>query len=990
MKLQIYSACIKGGSSMGYTKHETMKKQRKIVSKSQRYKRKVLVNIFKFLLVGIVTFIIACAGAGFGMIKGILDNAPSVDEISIMPKGFKSYIYDQDGNEIKEISTIDSNRVYVYYDEIPEDYVNAFVAIEDQRFWEHNGIDVKGIFRAFALGVASGSFDQGASTLTQQLIKNHVFNVGLDEKTFMDRLERKIQEQYLALELEKKYSKEQIVEYYLNTIYLGRGVHGIQAASDKYFGKDMTELTVSEIAVIAGITQNPSKYDPVTAPESNAERRELVLKKMLELDYITQAEYDTAMADDVYSRIKAEYEEQVANDTVNTYYEDAILDALEEDFMEIYNCTEAEASTMIFTGGYSIYSVQDMEIQDICDEVINDPEYVSGYDAVGLDYYLTLKDTDGETMLNYDTYHLIEYYKEVTGNDKYNSIYDSEEEARIAADQFKEHMLEETGGTYYAERFTISPQPQFSFTIIDHTNGYVLAMVGGRGDKESNRGLNRANSPRSPGSTFKTLAAYTAYLDLGYGGLCSSLRDEEFRYFNGSVVRNHWGSKYKGYMTVRDALAQSANVIAVKAITEVTPEAAFEYLLAYGFTTLEDGSESPNTDITQSCALGGLTYGVTNLEITAAYASISNMGVYTEPVLYSKVVDHDGNVVIDNTDPTLRQRQIMKPSTAWQLLQALKSVVYAGTGGPAATRSGIACAGKTGTTSSNYDLWFCGMTPYYTSSIWMGYDMNVDMGSSNAHKYMWRDINDKIVEVKALDTSVSFPNAPDGVGSRSVCQISGKSPGPDCPTFSDYCGTDVGLGSCEGHEFTEFCAESGMLATSTCPNKVKYVVEEGPNENQQTAVGAPDEWVLPPVGTEIPTCTLHPEDAGVTITTSASEGGTISPSTTAPKGSTVTVYFTPYSGYKIDSVIVNGIAIGNPNSYTFTNIQANATVHVNFKRSSGGTGTQQPTTTQAPATTAAPTTTQAPTEEPTTTQAPVDEPTTTQAPTTDPTVPTTP
>lgn len=980
---------------MGYTKHETMKKQRKIVSKSQRYKRKVLVNIFKFLLVGIVTLIIACAGAGFGMIKGILDNAPSIDEINIMPKGFKSYIYDQNGNVIKEISTIDSNRVYVYYDEIPEDYVNAFVAIEDQRFWEHNGIDVKGIFRAFALGVASGSFDQGASTLTQQLIKNHVFNVGLDEKTFMDRLERKIQEQYLALELEKKYSKEQIVEYYLNTIYLGRGVHGIQAASDKYFGKDMTELTVSEIAVIAGITQNPSKYDPVTAPESNAERRELVLKKMLELDYITQAEYDIAMADDVYSRIKEEYEEQVANDTVNTYYEDAILDALEDDFMEIYDCTEAEAATLIYTGGYSIYSVQDMEIQEICDEVVNNPEYVSGYDAVGLDYALTLLDQDGETTINYGNESLISYYKEQTGNEKYNLIYDSEDEARVATEQFKEAMLEETGGTYYAERFVLSPQPQFTFTLLDQSNGYVLAIVGGRGEKTANRGINRAtDSTRQPGSTYKTLAAYTPYLDLGYGGLCSSIRDEEFRTYGGDTVRNHWGGTYRGYMTVRDALAASANVIAAKTITEVTPEAAFEYLLAYGFTTLHDGTTSPYTDITQSCALGGLTDGVTNLEMTAAYATIANMGVYTEPVFYSKVVDHDGNVVIDNTDPTKRQRVVMKESTAWQLQQALKSVVYAGTAGSAALRSGMICAGKTGTTSSNFDLWFCGMTPYYTSSVWMGYDMNVNMGSSGAHKYIWRDINDKIVEVKGLDTSATFPDAPDGVGTRSVCQISNKSPGPDCPTFSDYCGTDVALGSCEGHEFTEFCAESGMLATSACPNKVKYVVEEGPNENQQTAVGAPKEWVLPPVGTEIPTCTLHPEDAGVTITTTASEGGTVSPSTTAPKGSTVTVYFTPYSGYKIDSVIINGIAVGNPNSYTFTNIQANATVHVNFKRSGGGSTEQQttaaPTTTQAPTTTAAPTTTQAPTE--TTTQAP--EETTTQTPVTDPvtdpSVPTTP
>ncbi|MDD7283371.1 MAG: transglycosylase domain-containing protein, partial [Clostridium sp.] len=273
---------------MGYSKAETEKKQRKLVSKTQRNGRKILVAFFKIVLVCIIAVIIAGAGAGFGMMKGILDNAPDASNISIMPKGFRTNIYDKDGNVEKEIATIDSNRVYVYYDQIPKDYVNAFVAIEDARFWTHNGIDVRGIFRAFVNGAKSGNFNEGASTLTQQLIKNQVFNVGLDETTFMDKLERKIQEQYLAIELEKKYTKEEIVEYYLNTIYLGRGVSGIQAASEKYFGKDMTELTVSEIAVIAGITQNPSRDDPVANPDEKAKRRQKVRGKILQYEYITQ------------------------------------------------------------------------------------------------------------------------------------------------------------------------------------------------------------------------------------------------------------------------------------------------------------------------------------------------------------------------------------------------------------------------------------------------------------------------------------------------------------------------------------------------------------------------------------------------------------------------------------------------------------------------------------------------------------------------------
>ena len=325
---------------MGYSKAETEKKQRKLVSKTQRNTRKVLVILFKIILVGIIAVIIAGAGAGFGMMKGILDNAPDTSSINIVPQGYRSNIRSQDGSVEKEISTIDSNRVYVYYDQIPKDMVNAFVAIEDQRFWTHNGIDVRGIFRAFAKGAASGHFNEGASTLTQQLIKNQVFNVGLDETTFMDKLERKIQEQYLAIELEKQYTKEEIVEYYLNTIYLGRGVSGVQAASEKYFGKDMTELTISEIAVIAGIPQNPSRYDPVANPDENKKRRAEVLKKMLDQEYITQQQYDEAVADDVYARIDAEHEVQLAESDVNTFYQDAIINGVIEKFMDMYGCTK--------------------------------------------------------------------------------------------------------------------------------------------------------------------------------------------------------------------------------------------------------------------------------------------------------------------------------------------------------------------------------------------------------------------------------------------------------------------------------------------------------------------------------------------------------------------------------------------------------------------------------------------------------------------------
>lgn len=956
---------------MGYARQETERKQRRLVSKAQRNRRKIFVNIFKIFLCGVVALIIAGAGAGFGAMKGILDNAPSIEEISIVPKGFKTVIYDQKGNVKNEIATINSNRVYVYYDEIPKTWIDAFVAIEDERFWTHNGIDMKGIFRAAFHGVSTGDFNQGASTITQQLIKNHVFNVGMDENTNLDRFERKIQEQYLALELEKKYSKESILEYYLNTIYLGSGVHGIQAASEAYFDKDIKDLTLSEVAVIAGITKNPYAYDPTIFPEENSHRREDVLDKMLELNFISKAEYDQAMADDVYARIEEIDRIQKENASVNSYYTDALLDSLEKDFMEVYGCSRSEASMMVFTGGYSIYSVQDDEIQKICDETLNDTSFFYEGTNVGLSYQLTLTDINKEPI-NYSLENLISYFKVKTGNSKYDNIYPSEADARAAADEFKEAMLEETGATYHSELFQATPQPQFTMTVMDQHTGFVRAIVGGRGEKTVDRGLNRAtDSKRQAGSTFKILAAYTPYIDACGGSLASPFLDEEYYYTNGVRVSNYWGSTYRGYNSVRTAIEQSMNVIAVKAITEATPEVAFNYLLDYGFTTLVDEETGSDgvvySDITQSTALGGLTYGITNLEITAAYATIANGGVYNKPVFYSKVVDHDGNIVIDNTVPT--SHTVMKPTTAWLLIDAMRTTLTAGTGHLAHLDSGVSCAGKTGTTSSNYDLWFCGMTPYYTGAVWMGCDSNKDLApyGTNAPKLMWKAVMDKVAAYEEQDTSKVIMERPSGISSITLCQITGGIPLEGCPTFTDYCAAGAYQGTtCPGHEEVQVCTESKCIATNTCPSTVNFVVKIDEKTGKKEFVG--DNSKDYPYTEEI--CKLHPEEEKkIEIVTSCGEGGTISASVAVEKGSNVTIFISPYDGYVIKNVTVNGKSVGPVESYTFKHVRRNQTIHATFKKD----GSSKPTTED----------TEEPTEEPSTEDTTEKPPTSEAVPTTE-------
>ena len=360
---------------MNFSKENVKKKQKKISAKSQRLERRALIALFKVLLVAFVFVVLVMAGAGFGMMKGILDDSPDISSISIKPKGFKTVIYDQNNKERNTLSTVNSNRVYVYYDDIPDQVVDAFVAIEDERFWSHNGIDMKGIFRAFVKDIMARNFNEGASTITQQLIKNSVFNVGMNETTKIQKIERKIQEQYLAIDLEKSHTKEQIMEAYLNTIYLGQGCNGIEAAANRYFNKSCDQLTLSEISVIAGITKNPYSFDPVIFPTKNSYRREDVLDKMLELEFITQAEYDAAINDNVYDRIQQVKKTNDENFEYNSYYTDDLMRQLCKDFMEMFDMSEEEAYDEIYTGGYSVYSVQDYDIQAIVDEVINEDDY---------------------------------------------------------------------------------------------------------------------------------------------------------------------------------------------------------------------------------------------------------------------------------------------------------------------------------------------------------------------------------------------------------------------------------------------------------------------------------------------------------------------------------------------------------------------------------------------------------------------------------------
>ena len=790
---------------MNYGKRKASKKQKRITSKKNMRKKKLGVRLFKgFLLCIFVCCILAAIGGGF-IIKHVIDNAPEITADSIKPQGYTSTALADDGTTtIAEFTGAGANRVYKTIDQIPEDLQHAFVAIEDSRFYTHNGVDIQGIIRAFVVGVThGGNFSEGPSTITQQLIKNNVFPDFVNESTFEEKLERKIQEQYLAIQVEKQLDKDSILESYLNTINLGQDCLGVQSAAQRYFNKDVNELTLSESATIAAITQNPGRYNPITNPDDNATRRKKVLDDMLDQGWIDQAAHDEALADDVYSRIQNVNTRIEESSTVNSYFVDALSEQLIEDLTseDGLGYSQTQAENALYSGGLTIYSTQNLTMQNICDEELNDDNnYPTNIDW-GIDYALTIYHTDG-SVDNYSAGHLKQFGADVYGDDE-GLLFGSQEAAQERIDAYRNSLLQE--GETYDEYVNLSPQPQTSLTIIDQKTGQIKALVGGRGQKTTNRGLNRAykGSTRNAGSTFKILAVYAPALDSAGLTLATTEVDEEYYYqhdLEHHQVHNWWGDYYKGTVTYRQAIEQSMNIIAVKTLNKIGINLGFDYCEKFGLSTLTED------DAVESLALGGISHGVYNYELTAAYASIANGGVYTKPSLYTKVLDHDGNVLIDNSNP--ETHEVIKDTTAALLTNAMQDVVTKGTATDAQLNN-MPASGKSGTTSDNRDFWFEGFTPYYTCGIWMGYDGNQEMseGSWNYHFKIWAKIMNRIDEAFGL-TYKEF-EMPSSLVQKTVCTQTGKLASSSCPSQTEWFDPSTApTETCTGHVTTKTPSKS--------------------------------------------------------------------------------------------------------------------------------------------------------------------------------------
>ena len=873
---------------MNYGKNEVARKLQRSSSKTQKVASKLVLWLVKLVLVLFTVGIILSVSLGYGIFKGIIDAAPEIDVASIEPSGYATMVYDSKGNLTETLVKSGSNRLEATYEELPQCLIDAFVAIEDSRFWSHHGVDLRSMIRA-AVGILTNNPAGGGSTLTQQLIKNNIF-AGGNEDSFGEKLERKLQEQYLALQLEKIMDKEIILKNYLNTINLGNNTLGVKSAAKRYFGKDVSDLTLSEATVIAGITQNPTKYNPLSekGQKNNEEKRRVILQYMYEQGKISKEDQEEALADDVYSRIQNV--DLVTQESQNpySYFTDELTEQVMTALQEKLGYTESQASNLLYAGGLSIYTTQDPDLQAIVDEEVNNPD---NYDVVyySVDYRLSIQHED-ETVTNYSDETMKTYYRTDLGQTSYDGLFKTKEEADAAIAAYKSAMTKE-GDTVLGEVVYYILQPQVSFFLMDQHTGYVKAVNGGRGTKEISLSLNRAtNTLRQPGSTFKVLTAFAPALDTCGATLSTVYYDAP--YTVGQKTFRNWYAKkgYMGYSTIRDGIVYSMNIVAVRCMMEtVTPQLGVEYARNFGITSLTE------TDYNAATALGGITKGVSNLELTGAYAAIANGGIYTKPVFFTKILDHNGKVLLENEPQTKR---VLKDSTAFLLTDALaesmeSSRMYASPGVSLNSTSvpanipGMSNAGKSGTTTSNVDIWFVGYTPYYTAGIWSGCDDNQKIsaiGSSTSyHKRIWKQIMARAHEGLA-DTG--FP-VPDSIETASVCRKSGMLPNPGVceadprgsAVYTEYFakGT-VPTQVCDHHVAITVCGESGGLPTEFCPLESRHSRtvlvtpegESGGTDDSRYAMPGP--------------CTVHTQSAVVLPSeneTAAPDTETV-PETTAP------------------------------------------------------------------------------------------------------------
>ena len=771
----------KGKNKNGQNKHPRLKK----------------FLIITFLLITLLILVV------IGIFCGIFfSDKFALSREDLLLSNANTIVYDKDGKVIAELSGSE-NREIISIGDMSEFLPKAFVSIEDERYYNHNGVDIKRTLAATGTYIFKGDSSFGGSTITQQLVKN-ITNER--ENSGSAGIERKIKEMSRAYQVEKMISKDQILELYLNIIPLGADggdICGVEMASTYYFNKSASELSIEECAFLAGINHAPNVYNPFrNAQDAEKQtqinnkiriRTQTVLTKMKELGYISEEQYQTSYQNVENGLIFTKG--PLPNANVESYFIQATLEQVIDDLVEKKGFSEEYAKSRVYGGGYKIYTTQNSAVQANLEEVYKADTYV----------------------------------KTSSGSPTHS---------------------------------------QSAMVIMDYTNGRVVGCMGGLGTDVNAIGINRAtNIPKQPGSSLKPIATYGCGVEKGVI-TAGTVYNNSRATFGGNWNPKSTAAK-AGLCTIRDAIEVSSNVVAAKIMSEIGPDNSIDFCRKAGISTLVKASENSkvNDSNLPAMSLGGLTQGVTPLEMAAAYSMIGNNGVYISPIFYTKVEDSSGNIVVEPTQTTER---VMSEQNAYIMKTLLKQPVEGGSGTARVCKmNGFDVGAKTGTTDDNNDRWLCGITPYYAGATWYGYDNSKVSIETNFAARIWSDVMKKVHK----DLPSATFTEPSGIVKVTICRKSGcKASGSCTEKYSEYYVSGTEPKVCEGHSL-KVCSDSGKLALENCPNTYYYsfTPEKERNATWKSSTGvntsAPSEHCDIHKTAEPPTTIVDPEVPNEPIST---------------------------------------------------------------------------------------------------------------------------
>ena len=767
-------------------------KQNPSTTKPRRFFKRLGVILGSLLLVFVTTCaIVACYAAVYvhNVIMPEVEQSSATLLTSNTDLTSNLYYYDSEKDEYVAYQPLyaSENRVWADLKDMPDDLIHATIAIEDKRFREHHGVDWVRTAAAVTY-MFTGQQIQGGSTITQQLIKNLTGN---DETT----VRRKVLEIFEALEFDKTHTKDETIEWYLNVIYLGHGCYGVSTAAQKYFGKTVSQLSLAECASLIAITNNPSQYDPYTQPENNKERRDLALDLMCEQGYISESERDEAKAEEVKCVFGSKDSETKTGGSDNGYYSwytDAVIESVISDLGKQYGYDETTATNLIYSGGLQIYSCLDPKVQAKVDAVYSNADNTAQYKSLG-----------GQALRS-------------------------------------------------------------GITVVDNRTGAVVALAGGIGEKTGNRIWNCAtDSLRPPGSSIKPLGVYAPAMEAGLILPSSAEDDTPFQQnSDGTLWPVNDEGYYSGLTDVDTAMTHSLNTVAVKVLAQLGLENSYDFLTEkFGITTLVKDYET-STGVIRSdlnyapLALGGLTKGVTTLEMAAAYATFPRDGQYSSPYLYTVVTDSNGKILLSNGDYSVKvdengsavvtgqakSEAILSQATTFYMNLMLQHVVTNGTG-KLAKLSNMTAAGKTGTTTNDYDRWFVGYTPYYTAAVWSGYDRQERINSvGNPSCILWQKVMSAVSEGDAdigfngdLETTTAYCCTASGLLATKACTAAG------CGKKQTFLPGDAPTDYCDRHYYSNGSMilnyqRTGAAAKAKIRGEVSYIPKKVVKPKKETPV----------------------------------------------------------------------------------------------------------------------------------------------------------